>query len=220
VHPTITTNYWLRVTNSCGGFADSEAIIVTVQPCNAPAIVIQPNGGDVFSGSNTVLYVGDTGTKPEQYQWFEGAPQDTSSPVLNATGASFTTPFLVSTTSYWVRITNDCGTIDSASAQLNVVSTCRPAVILAQPTDQTVNAGSAATLNVVANGTSLVYQWYQGPVFDFTKPVGGSSPTFITPPLTTSTQFWLRITSPCGSVNSVTVTVSALTPPRRRPSRR
>lgn len=219
VHPILTTNYWLRVTNSCGGFADSDVIVVTVQPCNAPAIVIQPTGGQVMSGSNTMLFVGDIGTKPESYQWFEGPTGITTSPVLNAITASFTTPLLLASTSYWVRITNDCGTIDSASAQLNVVSTCTAATILTQPLDQIVASGSTATLSVLANGTSLVYQWYQGPVFDFTRPLGGSSPTFITPAITAPTQFWVRVTAPCGSANSAAVTVSPLTSMRRRPSR-
>lgn len=218
VHPIVTTKYWVRVTNSCGGFADSDVVTVTVQPCDAPAIVIQPSSGDVFSGSNMVLFVGDTGTKPEQYQWFEGTAGDTASPVLNANFASFTTPQLFDSKSYWVRIINDCGTIDSASAQLNVVSTCRPAAIVSQPSDQTVPNGTGAMLTVAATGTTLLYQWYQGPVFDFTKPVGGSSPTFISGPITAPTQFWVRVTAPCGSANSISVTVSPATPMRRRPS--
>jgi hypothetical protein len=218
VHPIVTATYWVRVTNSCGGFADSDVVVVEVQPCNAPAIVIQPSGGDVLIGSNLVLFVGDTGTKPEQYQWFEGSSPDTSTPAMNGNGASFTTPILLDSKSYWVRITNDCGTIDSASAHLNIVSTCRAAAILAQPSDRTVSAGAGAKLDVVASGTTLVYQWYQGPVFDFTRPVGGSSPTFITPAITAPTQFWVRVTAPCGSANSITVTVSPSTPIRRRPS--
>ncbi|PYQ48877.1 MAG: hypothetical protein DMF59_14810, partial [Acidobacteria bacterium] len=219
VRPDFTTTYWVRITNNCGGFSDSDAVVVTVQPCNAPAIVIQPVGGEVMSGSNTVLFVGDTGTKPESYQWFEGATGDTSQPIMNATQASFTTPLLLSSTSYWARITNDCGTIDSASARLNVVNTCTPAVIIAQPKDQTIASGGSALINVSATGTSLVYQWYTGPVLDFSRPVGGSAPTLITPSITTPTQFWVRVTSPCGSANSIAVTVSPQLSIRRHPSR-
>src|SRR6266849_3409595 len=219
VRPDFTTSYWVRITNSCGGFADSDAVVVTVQPCNAPAILIQPTGGDVMSGFTTVLFVGDIGTKPEGYQWFEGAPGDTSRPVLNANQASFTTPLLLNSTSYWVRITNDCGTIDSASAQLNIVSTFRPAVIISQPQDQTVAGGASALLNIAATGTSLVYQWYIGPVLDFSRPTGGSAPTLITPSIVAPTQFWVRVTSPCGSVNSIAVTVSPQILIRRHPSR-
>jgi hypothetical protein len=102
---------------------------------------------------------------------FEG---DTSRPVTNANQSSFTTPLLLNSTSYWARINNDCGTIDSSAAQLNVVSTCRAAVITTQPQDQSVTSGGTAILNVVATGTSLVYQWYVGPVLDFSHPTGGA----------------------------------------------
>ncbi len=219
VHPTSTTSYWLRVTNSCGAFADSDVVVITVQPCHAPQILAQPVGGDVLSGRSTVLFVADNGTSPKTYQWFEGTPPDTSRPVPNAAAASFTTPVLLGSTTYWARITNDCGTIDSASAAMTVVNTCQPAAIVSQPADASVPAGSAAILNVVATGTSLIYQWYQGPVFDFTRPVGGSAPALVTAPITAPTQYWVRVSAPCGgTVNSVAVTVSPA--PRRRPSHR
>ncbi|MDQ6802139.1 MAG: M57 family metalloprotease [Acidobacteriota bacterium] len=219
VHPIVTTNYWVRVTNNCGGFADSDAVVVTVQPCNAPAIVIQPTSGDVLSGSSAVVFVGDTGTKPESYQWFEGSPGDTTRPVTNANQSSFTTPLLLNSTAYWARISNDCGTIDSRSAQLNVVSSCRAAVITTQPQDQVVGNGATAILNIAASGTSLVYQWYVGAVFDFSHPTGGSAPALITPAIAAPTQFWVRVTSPCGSANSIAVTVAPSSVIRRRPSR-
>ena len=101
-------------------------------------------------------------------------------------------------------------------ATLNVVSSCRQPVIVSQPQDQSVAAGASAILTVAATGTSITYQWYEGQVFDFTNPVGGSSPTLVTPPITTTAQFWARVVTPCGTVNSVAVTV---TPGRRRPSR-
>jgi len=218
VTPSTTTSYWLRVTNSCGAFADSDVVVITVQPCHAPQILAQPSGGDVLMGRNAVLFVADNGTSPKTYQWYEGNRSDTSRPVLNAAAASFTTPTLLAPASYWVRITNDCGTIDSASAAITVVTTCEKAAIVSNPADQQVPLGGSAILNVVATGTSLVYAWYQGPVFDFTKPVGGSAPVLVTPPITAPTQYWVRVSDGCGnSVNSVAVTVSPAM--RRRPSR-
>jgi hypothetical protein len=219
VRPDFTTAYWVRVTNNCGGFADSDAVVVTVQPCSAPAVVIQPSGGDVLMGSNAVLFVGDSGTKPESYQWFEGEKGDTSKPVLNANQASFTTPLLIDSVAYWVRVTNDCGTIDSQSARLIVVPTCQKAVITSQPQDQTVAGGTSAMIRLSATGTSLVYQWYNGPVLDFSRPVGGSAPVLLTNAITAPTQFWVRVSSPCGSADSVAVTISPMLSVRRRPSR-
>jgi hypothetical protein len=216
VKPSSTTTYWARATSSCGAYADSDAILVSVQPCNAPSIAAQPVGGDVMTGSSTMLFVADAGTKPTTYQWYEGQRSDTSKPALNAATASFTTPLLFNSTSYWVRITNDCGTIDSAAAALQVVPTCQPAVIVQQPSNQMVAGGATAILRIGATGTSLIYQWYQGPVLDFSRAVGGSSPTLVIPAVTTATQYWVRVSTPCGSVNSIGVTVSPLA--RRRPS--
>ncbi len=217
VQPGSTTTYWVRASNDCGAFTDSDAVVVTVTPCHAPSIVAQPAGGDVLSGTDTELFVADNGTNPKTYQWYAGASSDTSAPVLNATAASFTTPPIIISTSYWVRVANDCGTIDSASAQLTAVSTCQPATIVAQPASETVPAGSSAMLTVIATGTSLTYQWYQGAVLDFTHPVGGSSPTLVTAPVTAATQYWVRVSTPCGhAVNSIAVTVQPSS--RRRPS--
>ena len=217
VQPNVSTNYWVRVMNSCGASADSDVVVITVQPCNAPNIVVQPSGGDVLANSSVVLFVTDTATKPETYQWFEGAAGDTSKPVPGAAFPSFTTPALASPASYWVRIANDCGTIDSQAAQLNVVTSCRAPSIVSQPADQSVASGSSAILHLGVSGTSLQYQWYEGALLDFTRPVGGSSPSLMTPPITAPAQFWVHVTSPCGNVNSAAVTVSPAA--RRRPSR-
>ncbi len=218
VRPLSTTAYWVRATNSCGAFADSTAI-VTVQPCSAPAIVVQPLGGDVLSGSSAALFVADAGTRPMTYQWYEGAAGDTSRPA-NATTPAFITPLLFASSSYWMRLSNDCGTIDSAAAQLNIVSTCLPPVIVTQPSDQSVAAGAPAILNISATGTSLIYQWYLGPVLDPNSPLVGSSPTLVTPPINASIQFWVRISTPCGKADSIAVTVTPQAAIRRRPSHR
>jgi hypothetical protein len=217
VHPSTTTSYWAHVTNSCGGFADSTAITVNVTPCNAPAIAVQPASGDVLSGTAVSLYVGDTATRPTLYQWYEGIAPDTSSPVTNASLASFTTPALFNPTSYWVRITNDCGTIDSATARMTIVSSCQPPVIVTPPQDQSVTPGASATVSLGVTGTSLAYQWYQGPRFDFFHPVGGSAATLLTPAITVPTQFWVRIKGACGDpVDSSVVTVTPQALIRRR----
>lgn len=217
VQPSSTTTYWVRATNDCGAYTDSDAVVVSVTPCHAPSILVQPAGGQVVSGMTTELFVADSGTNPKTYQWYAGASPDTSAPVQNAAAASFTTPPIVTSASYWVRITNDCGTIDSASASLSAVSTCQPAAIVAQPASQSVPAGSSAVLTVIATGTSLAYHWYQGAVLDFTHPVGGSSPTLVTAPVNAATQYWVRVSTPCGSaVNSIAVTVQPSF--RRRPS--
>ncbi|HSP34582.1 MAG TPA: hypothetical protein VLU46_09735, partial [Thermoanaerobaculia bacterium] len=59
------------------------------------------------------------------------------------------------------------------------------------------------------------FAWYQGPVFDFTHPVGLSAPSIQTPPITAATQFWVHIGNTCGNVNSTSATVKVGTGRRR-----
>lgn len=212
VRPSMTTSYWLRVRNGCGASATSGAIVVTVAPCDAPQILIQPANADVLSGTSVSVSDGDIGSRPMRYQWYEGLAGDISRPVPNAGTASFTTPLLLSSTSYWVRVTNDCGTIDSRVANLTVVSSCRAPAIVTQPRDASVATGSIAIVSVVATGTSLSYQWYEGPLFDYSHPLAGG-PSVMTSAITAPTKYWVRITSPCGTVTS---TVTTVTPTRRR----
>jgi hypothetical protein len=221
VRPSTTSTYWARATNSCGASIDSDTITIAVTPCDAPAILVQPVGGNVLSGTSGSLAVIEKGSAPLRYQWYEGPRGDTSRPVPNAGLASMTTPTLLSgTATFWLRITNDCGSVDSDVATMTVVTSCPTPAIVIQPAATTnVAAGTSARLTIVATGASLSYQWYQGPLLDFTKPVGRSSPTLLTAPIAAETQFWVRVSSPCGTASSATMTVAPATTARRRPSR-
>jgi hypothetical protein len=216
IAPAATTSYWARVTNACGATADSETIVVTVTPCAAPALAVQPGGGDVLANTSATLYAGVTGSAPLVLQWYEGATGDTTHPAPNGTGQTLVSPPLFAPTRYWVRATNDCGTADSAAASISVVTTCAAPAVLMPPSAAAVITGTTAKLAVAATGTSLTYQWYQGPLFDFTHPLGGSAPSFVTPPITAPAQFWVHITGACGSVNTAAVTVTPSTVSKRR----
>jgi hypothetical protein len=209
VTPAATTSYWSEVTNSCGAFARTETIVVTVQPCNAPQITIQPAGGQAVVGDPITIGAAVGGSTPLTLQWFEGLPSDTSRLVVNATSANLTAGPILAPTSFWLRATNECGTASSSAAQVVVVPNCIAPLIITQPADGIVAPGAQATLGVTATGTSLTYRWYQGAVFDFTKQVG-VNPIIVTPAITTATQFWVRVTNNCGSANSTAVTLAPL----------
>jgi len=209
VRPATTSTYWVRATNGCGASIDSDTITIAVTPCDAPAILVQPVGGAVLSGTTGVLAVVDSGSAPLRYQWYEGPRGDTSHPVPNASLASMTTPTLLSgSATYWLRITNDCASIDSDAVTMTVTGSCNAPAIVSQPSTVGVPSGSSARLTIAATGASLSYQWYQGPLLDFTKPVGRSSPTLITAPVTAATQYWVRVSSACGTVSSATISVA------------
>jgi hypothetical protein len=216
IAPAATASYWARVRNACGAAADSGTIIVTVTPCKSPVVTVQPGGGAVLANSSATLYAGITGTAPLAVQWYEGTAPDTSRPAPNGSGETLLTPPLAAGTSFWARATNECGTADTQTAVLPVVTACTSPAIVTQPSSVAVESGAAATLSVAASGASLTYQWYQGPLFDFTHPVGGSAPSVVTGAITAPAQFWVRVGSACGTVNSAAVTVTPSTPARRR----
>jgi predicted extracellular nuclease len=85
----------------------------------APAIDAQPADATISSGQTATLSVTAHGTAPLHYQWYQGSTGDTSTPV-GGDSASFTTPTLTATTSYWVRVSNDVGSVDSFTATVTV----------------------------------------------------------------------------------------------------
>jgi uncharacterized protein YkwD len=133
---TATSSYWVRVSNTAGS-ADSAAATITVTlppppppPAGvAPAIASHPQSQTVTAGQATTLNVIATGTAPLGYQWYVGPSGVTSTPVAGATSASFTTPALSATTSYWVRVTNTFGAVNSNAAIVTVVPDTSGAVL-------------------------------------------------------------------------------------------
>ena len=89
--------------------------------CTAPSITSQPASTTITAGSSATLSVGATGTAPLSYQWYVGTSGNTASPLGGGTGPSVTVS-PSSTTSYWVRVSNACGSADSATATVTVIN--------------------------------------------------------------------------------------------------
>lgn len=123
-----TTSYWARVSNAVGT-ADSETATITVTATaagTAPAITAQPQNQTIASGDVAMLAVEAGGTAPLTYQWFIGSSGTTSTPAGGATAPSHTTPALTATSSYWVRVSNAHGSVDSATAVVTVTPSVPP----------------------------------------------------------------------------------------------
>lgn len=105
----------VSITDACGTTAVSESIRITVDP--APEVTVQTPAVRILPNQKTTLSV----AVPEgmQLAWFEGAPGDTTRPVATAT-SMFETPPLTHSTSYWVRVSNACGSVDSAPMVVTV----------------------------------------------------------------------------------------------------
>jgi hypothetical protein len=94
--------------------------------------------------------------------------------------------------------------------------TCAVPAITEQPGSLVIRKDTRATVGISVTGTApLLYQWYRGVKGDINEPVGISLPTFISSPIRSTTQFWVRVSNACGSVDSEAATVT-LFPNRRR----
>ena len=192
---------------------DKEAVATVYGnglPCVAPTVTGTSGGGTVTFGNTTKLSVSLSGTTPFTYEWYEGATGDTSGGVIS-TSDKFTTPAITEAHAYWVRVTNACGTDDSPTITVSPTQ-CTVPTITTEPQSTQVNPGATATLsaNALSGTQPLTYQWYQGAVGDTTVSVGTNSKSFTTPPLTQSTQYWLRVSNACGHDDSVQVTVTVI----------
>lgn len=87
--------------------------------CTAPAITAQPTSRTITGGASTTLSVTATGTAPITYQWYIGSSGSTAAPVSGGTSSSLTVS-PSATTSYWVRVTNACGVVNSSTATVTV----------------------------------------------------------------------------------------------------
>ena len=179
--PPITApkDYWVRISNGCGTVTATTS--VTVQPvgpgCVPVSIAGQPTASQsVNTGGTATLTVTAAGTAPFSYQWYQGSSTfDTSHPV-GANSPGFTTPALTQATSYYVTVTNGCGTATSNIAAINIQGQCTPPSFSIQPSSATIAAGSQTYLIAFATG-AVSYQWYKGNAGDTSTPVAGDGPS-------------------------------------------
>ena len=104
------------------GLTSFNSVKVSVT-CDPPFIlgIDQPRNVTINRGASATLEVKPSGSVPVTYQWFAGQSGNTSNPILSGgTGASFNTGALTSTTNYWVRATNPCGSVDSNTVTVTV----------------------------------------------------------------------------------------------------
>ena len=89
---------------------------------------------------------------------------------------------------------------------------CDPPIILGidQPRSVTINRGESVTLEAKPAGSGpFVYQWFTGQSGVTQNAIAGANGrTFTSPALSATTDYWVRVTNPCGSVDSNTATVT------------
>lgn len=119
-------------------------VVAATGGCALPTIGTPPQSRTIVSGQAAILDV--DAADATAFQWYRGATGDTSTPIAGATSKSFTTPPLTASASYWVRVSNACGSQDSEAAVVAVASALA---------DLSLTMSTAP--NPVATGTTLTY---------------------------------------------------------------
>jgi hypothetical protein len=157
-----------------------EAGLLWASGCTVPMITTQPQSQTIQSGQKATMSVSASGTPPLSYQWYQGATGNTSTPV-GANSNIYTTPALTQTASYWVRVINACGSVDSNTATVTVATA---GIAVVSPNGgETWPAGSTQTIrwNYTGNpGLYMKIELFKGGVVNRTiksfvwKGTGGS----------------------------------------------
>jgi formylglycine-generating enzyme len=146
----------LLPSDSAGKFYRMQ--VELIQP---PSLSAQPAPATVASGSNATLSVNASGTGPFTYQWYQGAVGVTTLPV-GTNSASFTTPALTSTTTYWVRVSNPAGNVNSTLATVTVGSSIPADLALIPAGSFTMGRTSGDTDTDAPPVTVTVSAFYMG----------------------------------------------------------
>jgi hypothetical protein len=138
VQSTDAGSYSVSVTNASGSVSSTAATLIVN---TLPAITTQPLSQTVAAGTSTTFAVVATGNPAPTYQWKFNAAN-----IAGATSASYViaNPQTLNNGSYTVVASNTVGSVTSNAAILTVNGL--PS-FTTQPTSQSVNAGTSATLS-------------------------------------------------------------------------
>ncbi|MFL6247653.1 MAG: hypothetical protein ACJ74H_16630, partial [Thermoanaerobaculia bacterium] len=176
--------------------------------CTAP--VVTSSAQRAVTGGHELSVI-TTGTTPQTFQWYVGASGNTATPIAGATN-SFIVVNPSSTTSYWVRVTNSCGTANGPTITVSVTVACTPPVING-PFTRAVSGGTEISITTTGT-TPQTFQWYRGASGNTSSPVNTATLSYLIANPSVTTQYWVRATNSCGHADSAAVTiVAACVPP-------
>ncbi|RYY52672.1 MAG: T9SS type B sorting domain-containing protein, partial [Chitinophagaceae bacterium] len=190
--------------------AAAKVVAINVNPpALAADISVSGAGAPVCAPASVVLTASSSTIINPTFTWYSDAALTT----VVHTGATFTTPVLNASATYYV-------TVQSATRCENTAATARVVTVTVNPVPVTpivaaagtnICSGDPAILSVQNAQAGVVYTWYDAAT-------GGSvlftGPQFTTGPLTANKDYYVSATSPsgCGMATGrvkVTVTVSA-----------
>jgi len=174
----------------------------------APVITAQPVSQVVCPGTGSATFSVTATGAPLTYQWRKDGVD-----IAGATSATYTIAAVQASNvaTYSVLVTNESGSVLSNSVYLNTI-------IAVQPVATATCQSTATSINVVANGQSLTYQWYRNTANANTggTSISGATSATYSPSVSAASNLYyycviLNLGSGCAgaTTNAVLVTVSA-----------
>ncbi|MEH3114073.1 Ig-like domain-containing protein [Pedobacter terrae] len=189
---TATTTYYVSVkgTNKCeNSAADAKAVTVTVNPLATTTDIILNGSTVACTGSSAVLSATSPTVTNPVFTWYSDAALTNVSFI----GATFTTPPLNTTTTYYVTVKGDNKCENAPGTARVVTITVSPMATAADITaaDASICAGSGTTLVAsTATVTNPTFTWYNDAALTSVAYVGVS---FVTPVLTATTKYYVTV---------------------------
>lgn len=193
VNPSSTTTYYVRAEGDCGT-TSCASVQVSVTPLpqtptinngQTPTIDLCPTEDATLIATNVC-----NGCST---QWSTGS---TNSSIMVSNAGT-----------YYVTVSNNCGTAQSSSIQVNTINTPVNPVVTTTPNPATICNGESVTITANSNGCSgCVYSW--SPLTNL-NPISGSPVT--ASPISTTT-YTVTAQNQCGTASG-TATVTVNSPP-------
>jgi len=112
---------------ACSGSPTRPSQQVVNGSPGAPVITLQPSSEGLQVGQGASLFVEISSPTPVTYQWYYGVSGDASTPIAAATKRIYNTPNLLLSSSFWVRVSNSQGSVNSNTAHVEVRNALPPA---------------------------------------------------------------------------------------------
>jgi gliding motility-associated-like protein len=209
---TATTTYYVTVkgANKCeNSAADAKAVTITVNPLATTTDIILSGSTVACAGSSAILTATSPTVTNPVFTWYSDAALTNVSFI----GATYTTPALTSTTTYYVTVKGDnkCENAPGTARAVAITVNALPNNPVVSAPNGGICAGDGATLTVTNAQAGVTYEWY-------TAAVGGNllftGTTYNTTALSASTDYYILAIGIGGCNNNggrvkVTVTVNA-----------
>lgn len=185
-------------TVSGGGCASTTRTAVQINITAKPATPdVTPSNAAICAGSTTTL-TATSATPGVTFNWYSSAAMDN----LLFTGASFTTPALTTTTSYFVVAVN--GQCASAAAKMVTVTVnevpIQPTISI-NPASGLIEYGQTAVLTATSASPGATYRWFLDSLS--TAPIF-TGDVFTTPVLTNNTRYFVEAVGAGGCASART----------------